>query len=63
VIYVLGVVRISLWVVGFVWLAKTVVKPDPDEPLRWYDRMLRAIGVILLFALLTFGIPRWFGWH
>jgi hypothetical protein len=61
--FTVGIVRILLWIVGLVWLAKTVVKPDPDEPLTWFDRALRLIGVILLLAFLTFGIPRWFGWH
>ncbi len=56
--YALGCVRILLWVVGLVWLAKTIVKPDRDEPLSWYDRTLRTIGVVLFLAFLAFGIPR-----
>jgi hypothetical protein len=62
-VYAVGFIRISLWIVGLAWLTKTVVKPGPDDPLRWHDRTSRAIGVVLLLALLTFGIPRWLGWH
>ena len=61
--YAVGFIRILLWIVGLAWLAKTIVKPAHDEPLRWYDRTLRVIGVVLLLVLLTFGIPRWLGWH
>ena len=59
----IGLVRILIWIVGLVYLAKTVAKPDEDEPLRWYDRVLRALGVILVLVFLSFGIPRWLGWH
>lgn len=63
VAYALGLIRILLWIAASLWLAKSVVKPDPDEHLRWYDRTLRAVGVLLLLAFLTFGIPLWLGWH
>lgn len=61
--YAIGLVRILIGIVGLVWCAKTVLKPDEDEPLRWYDRLLRALGVILLLVFLSFGIPRWLGWR
>jgi len=61
--YAVGFARISLWIFGLAWLAKTIVKPGPGESLRWYDRALRAIGVLLVLVFLTFGIPRWLGWH
>lgn len=58
--YAIGIVRILLWLAGLMWLAKNFVKTD--EPLTWFDRILRSIGVVLVLAFLTFGIPRWFGW-
>lgn len=60
--YVLGLARIVVWVVGVIWMGRSVIRPDPDEHLRWYDRLLRAVGVLIVGTLLLFGIPRWLGW-
>jgi hypothetical protein len=60
--YVIGLVRIVGSILCLFWMARTVVKPDPLEHLRWYDRILRGIGVLILGSLILFGIPHWFGW-
>jgi hypothetical protein len=38
------------------------MRPDASEHLRWYDRLIRAVGVLILGTFLLFGIPSWFGW-
>ena len=35
---------------------------SPVENLRWYDRVLRAVGVLILGMLLAFGLFSWLGW-
>ncbi len=60
--YIIGSLRVVVGIVGLCWLARSVVKPNPREHLRWYDRIIRAIGVVILGSLILFGIPRWFGW-
>ncbi len=60
--YLIGLLRLLTWIVGIFWLARSVIKPDPNEHLRWYDRLIRALGVLILGTLMLFGIPRWLGW-
>ena len=60
--YLVGFARIAVWVPCVIWLARSAIRPRPDENLRWHDRLLRAAGVLILATLLAFGIPRWLGW-
>jgi hypothetical protein len=60
--YAAGLIRIIGWILGVYWLARSVIKPDPAEHLRWYARTIRAIGVLILGSLVLFGVPRWLGW-
>jgi hypothetical protein len=59
---IFAVARVLGWIIGVIWAAVSVVRPDPAEHLRWYDRLIRAIGVLILGTFILFGIPIWFGW-
>ena len=60
--HLIGSVRLIGMIAFVYWLARSVVKPDPHEHLHWYDRVIRAMGVLIFASVLLFGIPRWFGW-
>ena len=49
------------WVFGSIWCAYTALRPDPAEHLRWYDRLIRAIGALILLTFLVFEIALWSG--
>jgi Na+-driven multidrug efflux pump len=54
--HILGWLIITVWIVGIYRLIRTVIKPSPDEKLRWWDRLIRAVGAILLLGLLIGGL-------
>lgn len=37
-------------------LLRSAIKPKPQDHLRWYDRVLRFIGALLLFAVFVYGV-------
>jgi hypothetical protein len=45
------------------FLARTAMRPDELEELRWYDRVIRAAGAILILALSAFAIVSWLPWR
>lgn len=60
--YLVGFARIAVWISCVIWLARSAIRPRADENLRSYDKVLRAVGVLILGTLLAFGLPRWLGW-
>ena len=56
--YIRVALRLVMTALMAYWLAKTAIKPDQFEKLRWYDRLIRAIGAIMFLALLVGGL--WF---
>jgi hypothetical protein len=59
--YLLGWVRIAIWVLGLSYAIHGVVKPAPEEHLRLWDRLIRAIGVVIILTILVAGFV-WGGW-
>jgi uncharacterized membrane protein YfbV (UPF0208 family) len=59
--YVVGALQVATWIVGLYWLAKSAIRPDPKNRLKWYDRIIRLVGVLMFGTFLLFGIPYWLG--
>jgi hypothetical protein len=38
-----------------VWVAWSGFKPGPEDSARWYDRAIRAVGGLMILALLLAG--------
>jgi hypothetical protein len=43
-------------------LLRSAIKPKPEDHLRWYDRVLRVVGALMLFAVFVYGIAA-IGWR
>ena len=37
-------------------LLRSAIKPKPQDHLRWFDRVLRVIGALMLFAIFVYGV-------
>ena len=49
-------VRVVAILAAFGWTAWSGFRPGPSDSRKWYDRAIRAIGGLILIAVLTFGL-------
>jgi hypothetical protein len=53
----------TVWVIRIVgilaaigWTAWSGFRPGPSDSRKWYDRLIRAVGGLIVLAALTFGL-------
>jgi hypothetical protein len=52
----IGWVRIAAFVAGMAGVAWSGLRPGAGFSSKWYDRIIRGVGGIILFAFLTAGL-------